>query len=126
MSNDATFRYHYSARENKEILAIREKYLPREESKLEELKRLDRSVQEAGVMQSLCVGILGCLVFGLGLCFAMEVIGNSMVFGIILGLMGMVAMLFAYPVHRRFFLRKKEQFTPRILELAAELSGDTN
>lgn len=124
MNSNTTFQYHYSAPENKEILAIRNKYLPREESKLDELKRLDRSVQSAGVVQSLCVGVLGCLVFGLGLCLAMKVIGSSMLLGALLGLVGILTMLLAYPVNRRIFLRKKEQNMPRILELVAELSGE--
>ena len=34
---DTTFSYRYSAKENKEVQEIRRKYLPREESKLEEL-----------------------------------------------------------------------------------------
>lgn len=126
MNSNATFQYHYSAPENQEVLAIRNKYLPREESKLEELKRLDHSVQSAGVAQALCVGILGCLVFGLGLCLAMKVIGNAMIPGIVLGLLGMAVMLFAYPLYRKIFLREKEKHTPRILELAAELAGDAN
>lgn len=124
MSSEGTFHYHYSARENEEVLAIRSKYLPRQESKLEELRRLDRSVQSAGMTQSLTVGILGCLVFGLGMCLAMEVLGNHMVLGIFLGLVGMVVMIFAYPVYRGLFLKAKEQYAPRILELAAELSGE--
>ena len=39
--NGNAFSYTYSAPENQEVLSIRKKYLPREETKLEELKRLD-------------------------------------------------------------------------------------
>ena len=38
MNQETTFIYNYSAKENKEVQEIRNKYLPREESKLEELK----------------------------------------------------------------------------------------
>lgn len=123
MSN-TTFHYYYSAPENKEVLAIRNKYLPREENKLEELKRLDRSVQSAGMKQALSLGILGCLIFGLGMCLAMKVIGDAVWLGLGLGFVGTVAMIFAYPIYRRIFLREKEALAPRILELAAELSGE--
>ena len=126
MSNEVTFSYNYSARENREVQEIRKKYLPQEESKLEELKRLDRCVQESGVMESLIVGIVGMLVFGMGMCFAMGVIGNSMILGILLGLVGAVGMFAAYPVYRRVFNKTKEKYVPRILELTAELSGDKN
>ena len=121
--NENAFSYTYSATCNQEVLNIRKKYLPRGETKLEELKRLDRLVQNSGVTESLCAGIGGCLVFGLGLCLAMEVIGHMIWLGVILGLIGTAGMLAAFPVYRKFFNKAKAQHTPRILELAAQLSG---
>ena len=121
--NENAFSYTYSAACNQEVLNIRKKYLPRGETKLEELKRLDHLVQNSGVTQSLCAGIGGCLVFGLGLCLAMEVIGHMIWLGVILGLIGTAGMLAAFPVYRKFFNKAKAQHTPRILELAAQLSG---
>ena len=121
--NENAFSYTYSAAENQEVLSIRKKYLPREETKLEELKRLDNLVQSSGVTESLCAGIGGCLIFGLGLCLAMEVIGQMIWLGVILGLIGTTGMLAAFPVYRRFFNKAKAQHTPRILELVAQLSG---
>lgn len=126
MSKEVTFSYNYSAKENQEVQEIRKKYLPQEESKLEELKRLDRCVQESGMMESLIVGITGALVFGLGMCLAMDVIGNSIVLGVLLGLVGAVGMFAAYPVYRKIFDKTKAKFTPRILELTAALSGEKN
>ena len=37
-----TFTYTYSAKQQEEIRNIRKKYLPREEDKMEQLRRLDR------------------------------------------------------------------------------------
>ena len=124
--NENAFSYTYSATCNQEVLNIRNKYLPREETKLEELKRLDHLVQNSGVMQSLCAGMVGCLIFGLGLCLALEVIGQMIWLGVILGLVGTVGMLAAFPVYRKYFNKAKTQHTPRILELAAELSGQVS
>ena len=124
--NEKAFSYTYSATCNQEVLNIRKKYLPREETKLEELKRLDSLVQNSGVTESLCAGMVGCLIFGLGLCLAMEVIGQMIWLGVILGFIGAVGMLVAFPVYRRFFNKAKAQHTPRILELAAELSGQVS
>ena len=124
MNNENAFSYTYSARENQEVLRIRKKYLPQEESKIEELKRLDSLVQTSGTLESLIVGISGSLVFGLGLCFAMEVIGNAIWLGILLGLIGMVGMLCAYPVQRKVFAKAKQKHTPRILQLTEELTGN--
>lgn len=123
MNNEHAFFYTYSAKENQEVLDIRKKYLPQEETKLEELKRLDHLVQNSGVMEALIIGILGCLVFGLGMCLAMEVIGNAVWLGVILGLLGMAGMIAAFPVYRRYFHKAKNRHAPRILELTDELSG---
>lgn len=125
MNQDNTFRYSYSAKENKEVQEIRKKYLPQSESKLDELKRLDYTVQNSGIMESLIIGIGGALIFGLGICLAMQVIGSGIVIvalGILLGIAGIAGMLAAYPVYRRVFDNTKQKFTPRILELTAELS----
>lgn len=57
MNQENTFSYKYSEKEAKEIQEIRKKYLPQGESKLDELKRLDRVVQNSGMVESLCIGI---------------------------------------------------------------------
>lgn len=82
MNNESTFSYTYSAKENQEVLNIRKKYMPHEKTKMEELKRLDNLVQGSGVMESLCVGIGGALVFGLGMCLAVESIGHMIWLGV--------------------------------------------
>ena len=123
MEQHNSFSYTYSAPENQEVLSIRKKYLPQEESKLDELKRLDHLVQTSGVLESLCAGIGGALIFGLGLCLAMEVIGHMRWLGILVGVIGAVGMLLAFPVYRKRFEEAKAEHSPRILELAAELSS---
>ena len=125
MNQDTTFIYRYSAKENKEVQEIRRKYLPREESKFEELKRLDDMVQNSGTLESLCFGIGGALIFGFGLCLAMQVIGSgifAIVLGVLLGIVGMVSMIVAYPIYRKVFTNAKTKYAPRILELTAELT----
>ena len=129
MNQDTTFVYRYSAKENKEVQEIRRKYLPPAESKLEELKRLDNNVQNSGMIESLCVGVGGALVFGLGLCLAMRVIGSgvfAVVIGVLLGIIGTAGMVVAYPISRKVFSKAKEQYAPRTLELTAELTGENN
>ena len=116
------FSYTYCAPQNQEVLRIRNKYLPREETNLEELQRLDRLVQASGVIESLCAGVGGCLIFGLGLCLGMEVIGRMVWLGVILGLVGIGAMVVAYPIYRKCLTKAKQRYSPRILELLAELS----
>ena len=124
MEQQGSFSYTYSAKENQEVLAIRKKYLPREETKLEELKRLDRTVQNSGVMEALIVGMVGCLIFGVGTCFGLGVFGKVTWPALVFGFVGAVGMILAYPVNRKCYNKVKNQHLPRILELTAELTGD--
>ena len=124
MSSELAFSYNYSAAQSREAQMIRDKYLPKKESALDELKRLDRTVDNAGVIPSLIVGILGCLVFGLGMSFGLGAIGNSMVLGVLFGIVGAVGMILAYPVYRRCIKKARDKHQARILELAAQLCGE--
>lgn len=126
MENSMTFTYKYSASVNKEVAEIRKKYIPQEESALEELRRLDHQVQNAGLTASLVVGLLGGLLFGIAMCMSMEVIGGGMVFGILIGIIGMAGMLAAYPVYRYLSKTAKAELTPRILLLIDELDNKKN
>ena len=49
MQRAISFSCSYSAKDNSEIQEIRRKYLPQTDSKMEELKRLDRQGQKAGI-----------------------------------------------------------------------------
>lgn len=124
---DKIFSYSYSAKENTEVLEIRKKYLPQNESKIDELKRLDALVQGSGVVEALCAGFIGFMLLGLGVCLTVQIIGFGgwlIALGILLAIVGIISMAVAYPMYRRIFGRTKAKYTPRILELAAELSGE--
>ena len=128
MNQENTFSYNYSARENKEVQEIRKKYLPEGENKLGELKRLDKRVQESGMLEALVVGVLGFLIFGTGVCLTIGVIGSGIwmvIMGIFLGIIGAAGMIAAYPLYCVVFNKRKAELTPRILELAAQLSGES-
>lgn len=65
----------------------------------------------------------------LGLCLAMQIIGNGIfmiTLGVFLGIIGMCGALAAYPVYRKVFSATKEKYTPRILEPTEELSKTSN
>ena len=116
-----TFRYNYSAARNKEVESIRRKYMPREESKLERLKRLDLRVQTAGTVEGLCFGIVGALVFGLGMCFFLDVFAGATWLTALLMVLGAVIMIPAYPIYRRIARKTKAELTPEILRLSEEI-----
>ena len=118
---NTTFNYTYSAARNKEVESIRNKYIPREESKLERLKKLDLRVQTAGTIESLCFGVVGALVFGLGMCFFLDVFAGEVWLTALLMVLGAVIMIPAYPIYRRIARKTKTALTPEILRLSEEM-----
>ena len=118
-----TFIYNYSAAQNREVEAIRKKYLPHETDKMERLLQLDGKVQEAGMIESLCLGIVGLMIFGIAMCFGLGVFHTAWWPAIPFGLLGVATMLPAYPLYKRLHNKKKEALVPEILKLTEELIG---
>jgi len=116
-----TFSYSYSAARNREVERIRRKYMPREENKLEQLKRLDLRVQTAGTLESLCLGIVGILVFGIGMCFFLNVFAGAAWLSALFMICGTLLMLPAYPVYHHIASKTKAELTPEILRLSEEI-----
>ena len=118
---NTTFSYNYSAARNREVESIRRKYMPQEESKLEKLKRLDLRVQMAGTVEGLCLGIIGALVFGVGLCFFLDVFAGAAWLSALFMIIGTLIMIPAYPIYRRIARKTKAELTPEILRLSEEI-----
>ena len=116
-----TFNYNYSAARNKEVESIRNKYMPREESKLERLKKLDSRVQGGGMIESLSIGIIGALVFGVGLCFFLDVFAGAAWLSALFMILGTLIMIPAYPVYRKVARKTTAELTPEILRLSEEI-----
>lgn len=106
----SSFTYTYSARQQEEIRAIQRKYLPREEDKMEQLRRLDRNVTRKGTRAALALGIAGALVMGTGMSMTMVFADVWFFPGIAVGLLGMACMGLAYPLYVR--VTKKERSAP--------------
>ena len=116
-----TFNYTYSAARNKEVESIRRKYMPQEGNKLERLKKLDRRVQTAGTIESLCFGIVGALVFGIGMCFFLEVFSGEAWLSAFFMIIGAIIMIPAHPIYRLIARKTKAELTPEILRLSEEI-----
>jgi len=54
-----SFEYTYSAQQQQEIEDIRRKYLPKEENKMEKLRRLHDSATQKAQAASISAGVLG-------------------------------------------------------------------
>lgn len=119
--NNETFTYSYSAKQQEEIKNIRKKYLPPEEDKMEQLRRLDASVTRPGTIASLAAGIIGALILGIGMCCCMVWGGGWFIPGIIIGLIGIVTLVLAYPLYVKLTEKQRKKLAPEILRLTEEL-----
>ena len=116
-----TFSYNYSAAKNKEVESIRKKYMPHTESKLDTLKKLDSRVQMAGMIESLCLGVIGALVFGIGMCFFLDVFAGAAWLAALFMILGTLIMIPAYPIYKRISRKTQAKLTPEILRLSEEI-----
>ncbi len=116
-----TFRYTYSAKEQEELKRIRKKYLPAEEDKMEQLRRLDSSVTKKGTIVALIVGIIGALILGIGMCCAMVWMGVWFIPGIIIGIVGIGIVSLAYPLYTHITKKEREKIASEIMRLTDEL-----
>lgn len=126
MENKENFSFTYSAQRQKEIEAIRNKYLPKEEDKMEQLRRLHAIPTQKAQRASLVVGILGALIMGTGMSLAMTELGAAldslaMVLGIAVGVVGMVLVALAYPIYNWVQKKNRKKIAPEILRLSDEL-----
>lgn len=118
---NTTFQYTYSAREQEELKRIRNKYLPKEENKMELLRRLDAQVTQKATMYSIIVGIIGTLIFGIGMCCCMIWADSVFVLGIIIGVIGIGVLALAYPLYNRTIKKERERIAPEVLRLTEDL-----
>ena len=120
-NNDNKFVYTYSAKRQEELEKIRSKYIPKEEDKMETLRRLDQSVERIGTTASIIVGVIGTLIMGGGMSLVMVGPDDFLVLGVIIVVIGMVILAMAYPIYKVIMKKQREKIAPQILALSEEL-----
>lgn len=120
-SENDSFSYSYSAKEQEEIRKIREKYVPKEENKLERLRRLDAGATRKGTITALTLGILSALLLGLGMSCTLVWAGKWFIPGIVIGVVGIAGIVSAYPLYKYLVRKERARLTQEILQLTDEL-----
>lgn len=126
MDNNETFKITYSAQQQQEIQDIRNKYIPKEQDKMEQLRRLDGAVTGRATAVAVAVGIVGTLLLGLGMSLVMSEFGAflgslAMPLGIAVGIVGIGILALAYPIYQRTLKKERQRVAPEILKLTDEL-----
>ena len=120
--SDKGFSYTYSARQQEDVQAIRQKYLPKEEDKMVQLRKLDQNVTLYSTIPAVVLGIFGALLLGICIC-CVTIASWSAYFipGIVTGIIGLLIMVLAYPLYIIVLKRKQAEAAPQILRLSEEI-----
>lgn len=92
------------------------------EISMERLRRLDASATKGATIVSLIVGILSSLILGIGMCCTM-IPGWEAYFmpGIVVGVIGLIGVISAYPIYSHMVKLKRAKLAPEIMRLSDEL-----
>ncbi len=125
--DDKKFSYVYTApteEERKEIESIQKRYAPqekREETPLQRLRSIDKKGRRLANCIGLSFGIVGCLIFGLGLTMVLE--WGLWLYGVSVATAGGALMAIAYPSYKRSIKGWKRKHGEEILKLSKSLLG---
>lgn len=96
-----------------------------EQSKIDELKALDRKVKAPAKAFAYTYGSVGSLVLGTGMTMAMKVIGASvaalMPVGLVVGVLGIAMVSTTYPIYQKILAKRKAKYSDEIVAKSNEL-----
>ena len=126
-TNNNKFKYSYSAPtelERREIASIKKQYegASPENSKLSRLRKLDAFVKNSAMALGISNGVIGLLIFGLGMSMVLE--WKLYFFGVIVAIAGLLPIILAYPAYKSLLRKNKEKYGTEILRLSEELLGE--
>ena len=97
---------------------------PAKISKINELKNLNKKVVNPAIIFAYIFGIVGTLILGTGMCLAMEVLGNIMWLGIVVGVIGIVFVSINYPIYKVILNKRKEKYSSEIIQRSNEILNE--
>lgn len=108
--------------------ALASEYAPKDTSKITALQKLDRKAKLPAEIFTYTFGIVAALIMGVGMCLSMKVIGDGtgmMIFGIFLGILGLIGMGINYPIYKKKLENGKKKYAFEIIELANQISNES-
>ena len=103
---------------------IRAQYMEKQVSELDELRALDAEVKKPANVFGYVFGSISAIIMGAGMSLTMTDIGatlgigNPMVIGIVVGVIGMAMAIANYPIYRSILNSRREQYAAEILALS--------
>ena len=105
--------------------AVANEYTKKDTSKVVALRKLDKKAKMPANIFAYSFGSAMALIFGIGMCLSMNVIGsgtNSLALGIILGIIGIIGVSINYPIYKKILENNKAKYANDIIALAKEIA----
>ncbi len=106
--------------------SLAKEYAPKDTAKVVALKKLDKRAKLPACIFSYIFGVIAALISGIGMCLSMTVIGAGtppmITLGIVIGVIGFVAMGINYPLYKKILEKGKKKYAYEIVQLAKEIS----
>ncbi|MBQ3546696.1 MAG: dihydropteridine reductase [Lachnospiraceae bacterium] len=106
---------------------IRTQYMEKENTELDVLRALDAKVNRPANIFAYVFGSIGAIIMGSGMSLVMTDIGetigigDSMVPGIIIGVIGMVMAIINYPIYKNILSSRKKKYADEIIKLSDKI-----
>lgn len=114
----------YSALQQAEIRRISQKYkriVSQSEESLEQLRIMDKRADRPGTVVSLIIGIIGSVILGIGVRCAIVRSEDLFIAGIVMGAVGIIGVLAAYPIYVAITKRQREKIATEIIRISDKL-----
>ena len=114
---------------NKEFLVnkIRTQYTEKQDTELDELRRLDSAVKRPAQIFAYVFGSISAIIMGAGMSLVMTDIGKSvgigdpMIPGIVIGIVGMIMAIINYPIFKRILSSRRKKYADKIMKLSEKI-----
>ena len=109
------------------IERIRANYTVDEKTKLEELKELDKKVKRPANVFAYVFGSLAAIIMGSGMSLVMtdiaDMVGieNPMLYGIVIGVVGMIMAIINYPIYKGILASRRKEYADEIIALSDKI-----
>ena len=112
------------------VKKIRTQYTEKKHTNLDQLKALDAKVKRPANVFAYVFGSISAIVMGGGMSLVMtdiaEIVGiaNPMLYGIIIGVVGMGMAFINYPIYKGILNARRKKYAGRIIELSDKIMGN--
>ena len=109
------------------VQKIRTQYTEKEHTALEELKALDTKVKKPANVFAYPFGTISAIIMGAGMSLVMTDLGailglgDAMVHGIVIGVVGMLLAIINYPIYKKILNSRRKKYADQIIALSEQI-----